>query len=63
MVTRVYRCKNCDENDKAFQENIHFDEKRYCEKCGKELIRVIGLINFILMGDGWANHGYCKVQK
>lgn len=56
MPTYTYKCSNCDAIFEVFQR-ITDDPIKNCEKCGKEVKKVITSGNFVLKGKGWFNSG------
>lgn len=62
MAIYEYECAKCGHYFEVWQK-ITEDPLRVCDKCGGELVRLIGNTGFILKGTGWYVTDYVRKEK
>lgn len=62
MAIYEYECLKCGHHFEAWQK-ITEDPLKTCDKCGGELVRLIGNTGFILKGTGWYVTDYARKDK
>ncbi|MDM7202746.1 MAG: zinc ribbon domain-containing protein [Thermodesulfobacteriaceae bacterium] len=62
MAIYEYECLNCGYHFEVWQK-ITEDPLKICDKCGGELVRLIGQTGFILKGTGWYVTDYVRKEK
>lgn len=62
MAVYEYECANCGHYFEVWQK-ITEEPLKVCEKCGGELVRLIGNTGFILKGTGWYVTDYVRKEK
>lgn len=62
MAVYEYECLKCGYHFEVWQK-ITEDPLKVCDKCGGELIRLIGQTGFILKGSGWYVTDYARKDK
>ncbi|MFN3568147.1 MAG: FmdB family zinc ribbon protein [Caldimicrobium sp.] len=62
MAIYEYSCLKCGHNFEVWQR-ITEEPLKVCDKCGGELVRLIGQTGFILKGTGWYVTDYARKEK
>jgi len=62
MAIYEYECLNCRYRFEVWQK-ITEEPLKFCDKCGGELVRLIGNTGFILKGSGWYVTDYARKEK
>ena len=62
MPIYEYEC-DCGESKEVFWLKMEEKNKVLCEKCNKEMKRVLSRGNFVLKGGCWYSDGYSKGAK
>ncbi|MFN3920856.1 MAG: FmdB family zinc ribbon protein [Caldimicrobium sp.] len=62
MAVYEYECLKCGYHFEIWQK-ITEEPLKICDKCGGDLIRLIGQTGFILKGSGWYVTDYARKEK